>query len=181
MNPVMLAILTRRSIRRFTDQPIPGKVLDMILQAVYHDPTGHNMQTWRFTGYTEYKLNLLKSEQSLDNYLMLLADKNLLCDIFIDEAPKILEDGRIRELIQNASKYAGDCDVNIGAFETIVALSGLEEGSAGTGTEEKGQVPDIIINFSYMKINDGSLMSLFAVTDYNYKDEHGIATKLIGQ
>lgn len=49
MNPVMQAILTRRSVRKFTQQPIPKEILEMILQAGYYAPTGHNMQTWRFT------------------------------------------------------------------------------------------------------------------------------------
>lgn len=49
MNPVMQAILTRRSIRKFKDDPIPRNILDMILQAGYYAPSGHNMQTWRFT------------------------------------------------------------------------------------------------------------------------------------
>lgn len=49
MNPVMQAILTRRSIRKFKDIQIPREVLDMILQAGYYAPSGHNMQTWRFT------------------------------------------------------------------------------------------------------------------------------------
>lgn len=49
MNPVMQAILTRRSIRKFTDEKIPDDILSMILQAGYYAPTGHNMQTWRFT------------------------------------------------------------------------------------------------------------------------------------
>ena len=49
MNPVIQAILSRRSIRRFKDERIPREVLDMILQAGYHAPSGHNMQTWRFT------------------------------------------------------------------------------------------------------------------------------------
>lgn len=49
MNPVVQAILTRRSIRRFREKEIPRGILDMILRAGYHAPSGHNMQTWRFT------------------------------------------------------------------------------------------------------------------------------------
>lgn len=52
MNPVMQALLTRRSIRKFEDRPIPREILDMIVQAGYYAPTGHNMQTWRFTVLT---------------------------------------------------------------------------------------------------------------------------------
>lgn len=49
MNPVMQAILTRHSIRKFTDKQVPRDLLDMILKAGYHAPSGHNLQTWRFT------------------------------------------------------------------------------------------------------------------------------------
>ena len=38
MNPVMQAILSRRSIRRFTDRPIEPAILEMILKAGYHAP-----------------------------------------------------------------------------------------------------------------------------------------------
>ncbi len=49
MNPVVQAIFARRSIRKFKDDQIPREVLDMILKAGYYAPSGHNMQTWRFT------------------------------------------------------------------------------------------------------------------------------------
>lgn len=49
MNPVMQALLSRRSIRRFTDKKIEPEKLEMILKAGYYAPTGRNMQTWRFT------------------------------------------------------------------------------------------------------------------------------------
>lgn len=49
MNPVVQAILTRRSIRKFEERDIPRDVLNMVLRAGYHAPSGHNLQTWRFT------------------------------------------------------------------------------------------------------------------------------------
>ncbi|MDO4523683.1 MAG: AMP-binding protein, partial [Eubacteriales bacterium] len=49
MNPVIQAILTRKSTRKFTGAPIPKKQLEMILKAGIQAPTGHNMQTWKFT------------------------------------------------------------------------------------------------------------------------------------
>ncbi len=48
-NPVIQNILNRRSIRRFTDKKIPEEILDMLVKAGYHAPSGHNLQTWRFT------------------------------------------------------------------------------------------------------------------------------------
>lgn len=53
LNPVIHNILSRRSVRKFTDQDIPRPVLDMILKAGYYAPSGHNMQTWRFTVLTK--------------------------------------------------------------------------------------------------------------------------------
>lgn len=49
INPVISAILSRRSIRKFTEQEIPKKILDMIVAAAIHAPSGHNLQTWKFS------------------------------------------------------------------------------------------------------------------------------------
>lgn len=49
MNETIQSILNRRSIREFTDEPIPQAVLELILQAGIFAPNGQNMQTWRFT------------------------------------------------------------------------------------------------------------------------------------
>lgn len=48
MNPVVQNLLTRRSIRKFTDEEVPKEILNTILQAGYYAPSGHNMQTWKF-------------------------------------------------------------------------------------------------------------------------------------
>ncbi len=52
VNPVVQNILSRRSIRKFAEQEIARPILDMLLKAGYHAPSGHNMQTWRFTVLT---------------------------------------------------------------------------------------------------------------------------------
>lgn len=49
MNPVIQNIFARRSIRKFKETSIPATILDMILKAGYYAPSGHNMQSWRFT------------------------------------------------------------------------------------------------------------------------------------
>jgi len=58
INPVVQALLSRRSIRRFTDQKIDPAILDMILRTAYHAPSCHNMQSWKFT--------VLESESSIE-------------------------------------------------------------------------------------------------------------------
>ncbi len=49
MNETIRSILSRRSVREFTEQEIPQNLLEMILQCGYYAPSGHNMQTWQFS------------------------------------------------------------------------------------------------------------------------------------
>lgn len=52
MNPTVQLILARRSVRKFREDPIPGPILEMLVKCGYHAPSGHNMQSWRFTVVT---------------------------------------------------------------------------------------------------------------------------------
>lgn len=52
MNEVMNAILTRRSTRKFTTEPIPKDVMTDIVNAALHAPSGKGQQTWQFTVIT---------------------------------------------------------------------------------------------------------------------------------
>ncbi len=49
MNPIIQAIYHRHSVRDFTDAQIPRAKLEMIVKAGIYAPSGHNMQTWKFT------------------------------------------------------------------------------------------------------------------------------------
>ena len=46
------AILTRRSIRRYLDQPVPPELIDQLLVAATRAPSSHNSQPWRFAVIT---------------------------------------------------------------------------------------------------------------------------------
>ena len=52
MNEVMNNILTIRSIRKFTDTPISREILDDLVQAALHAPSGMGKQTRKFTVVT---------------------------------------------------------------------------------------------------------------------------------
>ncbi len=63
MNEVMQAILSRRSIRQFTDQPVPKEILEDLVQAALHAPSGMGKKTWKFTVVTnKEKIRLLAQE-----------------------------------------------------------------------------------------------------------------------
>lgn len=42
------AIHTRRSIRHYTDQPVPPELIDRLLDSATRAPSSHNRQPWRF-------------------------------------------------------------------------------------------------------------------------------------
>ncbi|MEM3527874.1 MAG: nitroreductase family protein, partial [Candidatus Bathyarchaeia archaeon] len=44
----MEAILSRRSIRKYTDQPIPDDKVKMLLKAAMSAPSAGNQQPWHF-------------------------------------------------------------------------------------------------------------------------------------
>jgi len=48
LNPVLATIRDRRSVRLFTDQPVPEMDLLSILSAANRAPSAHNQQSWRF-------------------------------------------------------------------------------------------------------------------------------------
>lgn len=52
MMDMMTGILTRRSVRKYTDQPIPEEVLEAIVDAGLHAPSGRGSKTWKFTVVT---------------------------------------------------------------------------------------------------------------------------------
>jgi nitroreductase len=52
-NPTLETIFRRRSIRKFTDQPVEPEVLDILLQAAMAAPTAMNCKPWEFVVVTE--------------------------------------------------------------------------------------------------------------------------------
>lgn len=63
INPVIQNILSRRSVRKFSDENIPQSILDIIVKVGYYAPSGHNMQSWQFTVITkEADIQLLKEK-----------------------------------------------------------------------------------------------------------------------
>ena len=55
MNPIMENLLTRRSIRAFTQTPIPRGDLEQIVTAALYAPSARGLQTWQFTVLTDTK------------------------------------------------------------------------------------------------------------------------------
>lgn len=56
MNEVINNIVTRRSIRKFTAQPVPKEVMADIVDAALHAPSGMGKQSWKFTVVTNREM-----------------------------------------------------------------------------------------------------------------------------
>jgi nitroreductase len=100
----MEAISRRRSIRRFTDAPVPRALIERVLDAAVLAPSAKNAQTWRF-------VVLAPEIQSIGAMIqnMLLADEVLglgtpwICDVLF--AYPLIRDwlGRRNELVAAVS------------------------------------------------------------------------------
>ncbi|MBK8026364.1 MAG: nitroreductase family protein [Chloroflexi bacterium] len=55
-------ILRRRSIRRYTDKPVPRSLIERTLEAAIWAPSAHNRQPWRFAVVTEAGTRALLAE-----------------------------------------------------------------------------------------------------------------------
>ena len=55
MNPVIDAIMNRRSIRKYTDQPVKREDIETVLKAGIYAPTGGDAEPWHFGVLTDRK------------------------------------------------------------------------------------------------------------------------------
>jgi nitroreductase len=62
MNPILESIFSRRSIRKYTSQPVEPEKIDLLLKAAMAAPTAMNTRPWEFIVVTDpEKLALFRS------------------------------------------------------------------------------------------------------------------------
>ena len=52
MNETMKTILSRRSTRKFTEEPVPAQIMEQLIEAALHAPSGMGKKTWKFIAIT---------------------------------------------------------------------------------------------------------------------------------
>ncbi|HBG60480.1 MAG: hypothetical protein A2Y03_04075 [Omnitrophica WOR_2 bacterium GWF2_38_59] len=73
------AIMTRRSIRKFSDKPVAKKLLKMLLEAAMNAPSASDARPWHFVLVDDKaKLNLLAKDIDEDNNLFKEAQAAIL-------------------------------------------------------------------------------------------------------
>ena len=78
MNPVLDAIYSRRSIRRYRPEPVPTELLETVLTAAAWAPSAHNRQPWRFA---------VVREQTSKERLATAMGRQLRADLAADGVP----------------------------------------------------------------------------------------------
>jgi len=77
-------ITTRRSIRKFTDKPVPDEVIDRIIESGIWAPSGMNNQPWKFAVIKDSGLK--KEISGLTRYSKIVAGANVLIAVFLDNS-----------------------------------------------------------------------------------------------
>ncbi|TAN38817.1 MAG: nitroreductase family protein [Nitrospirae bacterium] len=77
------AIKGRRSIRKFSTDPLSGEMLETILEAGRWAPSGMNNQPWRFAVVRDGKLR--QQISSLTHYARVVLSAPLLIPVFLDK------------------------------------------------------------------------------------------------
>lgn len=76
---ILHAIMTRRSIRKFTGIPVDDDQLDKIIRAGFQAPSAHNMQPWEFIVIRDQEL--LKEIKEFHPYAKMTVDAG--CSIVV--------------------------------------------------------------------------------------------------
>lgn len=100
-NSVISAIYNRRSVRNFKEIEVPRALIEQIVSCGYQAPSGHNMQTWKFTVITNKK-----EITSLKEIILSVAKKNKVYFYGFNNPPVLIlvsNDVRNQYSIQDAS------------------------------------------------------------------------------
>jgi len=95
-------IKTRRSIRRFTDEPVSDELIDKIIESGTWAPSGKNNQPWKFAIIKDEELKAQVAE--LTHYSQCVLSANALIAVFLDNSSsyhKIKDAQAIGSCLQN--------------------------------------------------------------------------------
>ena len=87
----MEAITTRRSVRQFSQKPVPDELIYKLIDAGRLAPTANNVQPWEFVVVTNKQIR--EKIASLANYGSFIAGAPVCIAVFCKDTKYYLEDG----------------------------------------------------------------------------------------
>lgn len=119
MPDIVDSILSRRSVRQFTDQPIAPAVIHRLLEAAMAAPNACNSQPWEFIVITECEvLDQLRAKLQFARY-------NATCAVVVCGNPEIANNSAARQY------WVQDCSAAM--QNLLLAASGLGLGGVWIG------------------------------------------------
>ena len=88
-----ILLRSRRSVRRFTPDPIPGDMIQRILETTISAPSAHNLQPWRFVVLTGTEAKSHLAETITDKFRQ---------DMIADRIPEADIQARVRQAVRRA-------------------------------------------------------------------------------
>lgn len=141
------AILARRSIRRFTEEPLDDETVELLLRAAMSAPSAHNQQPWEFI--------VIDDRQTLDS----IPSFHPYSKMLLQAPAAILVCGRTRDLTAQVF-WPQDCAA--ATQNILIAATALGIGSVWLGvfphdlliekTRERFNIPEEITPFSFVAL-----------------------------
>ncbi len=136
-------IKTRRSIRKFTDAPVPDEIIDAIIEAGSWAPSGLNNQPWKFAVIRDREL---KSEvASLTHYSKIILAAHALIAVFLDHSEsydRTKDAQAVGACVQNMLLYIHS--LGLGAVWLGEILKNKDKVRALTGSNEELELMAVI-------------------------------------
>ncbi len=82
MSNTIETILSRRSVREFTDEEVDPEIIDLILESATHAPSGLNNQPWRFIVIRDPET--AKDLSECTHYTDIVLNASILIAVYLD-------------------------------------------------------------------------------------------------
>lgn len=140
------AISSRRSVRKFSDQPVEREKLQIVLDAVRMAPSWANMQCWRFVVITNQAVKTAISELSfVESYFTPRGYKVNPAMKALAEAPVVIVACAVPE---QSGEMAGQAyymtDMGIAAENLMLAAHAVGLGSVFVGVFDEEKLGDLL-------------------------------------
>lgn len=130
MNPILEIIFHRRSIRKYTDQPVEPEKLDLLLQAAMAAPSAMNCRPWEFVVVTD-PLKLIQFRKRL-----IFGNRNAPAAIIICGNPGLSANPAARLF------WVQDC--SLAGENILIAAAGLGLGAVWIGIHPVGEFVRVV-------------------------------------
>jgi nitroreductase len=127
INETLQTMWKRRSVRKYTDDPIPEEHLKLILEAARRAPTGANRQKWRMVVVTDPEVRR-RTAEACNGQMWMAGAPVILCLVTLPDEGKV--NGAIvldHAILAATSLGYGTCWIGAYSAEQVKQVLGIPE------------------------------------------------------